>query len=99
MSKADYYEVLGVSREASDQELKSAYRKQAMKYHPDRNPGDTSADPRVTEARRYRTIGTASAKATSPLNRIPNFMNSPRRVSVLSCEVGCEVSGDINKTP
>ena len=50
MSKRDYYEVLGVARNAGDQQIKSAYRKLALQYHPDRNPGDRTAEERFKEA-------------------------------------------------
>lgn len=50
MSKRDYYEVLGVGRSGTDQEIKSAYRQMALKYHPDRNPGDKDSEERFKEA-------------------------------------------------
>ena len=51
MAKRDYYEVLGVGRDADEATLKKAYRRLAMKHHPDRNPDDAEAELRFKEAK------------------------------------------------
>jgi len=64
VSKRDYYEILGIQRSATDIEIKSAYRKLAMKYHPDRNPGDKAAEDRFKEAAQAYAILADAEKRT-----------------------------------
>jgi molecular chaperone DnaJ len=61
-TKRDYYEVLGVARDADDQSLKGAYRKLALKYHPDRNPGDHAAEEKFKEAAEAYAVLTDAQK-------------------------------------
>lgn len=62
MAKRDYYEVLGVSKDASNQEIKKAYRRLAMKHHPDRNSGDKSSEDKFKEASEAYEVLTDSQK-------------------------------------
>src|SRR4029434_8815062 len=63
MAKADYYETLGVSRTADEKELKSAFRKLAMQFHPDKNPDDNDAE------RKFKEINEAYETLKDPQKR------------------------------
>jgi molecular chaperone DnaJ len=64
MEKRDYYEVLGVSKEATKEQIKKAYRKQALKYHPDKNPGDKKSEEYFKEAAEaYEVLSSDDKKA------------------------------------
>ena len=64
MAKRDYYTVLGIKRDASEEDIKKAYRKLAMKHHPDRNPSDKSAEEKFKEAKEaYEILSDAKKRA------------------------------------
>lgn len=65
MTKKDYYQVLGVARNASEEEIKKSYRKLAMKYHPDRNPDDKEAEAKFKEAKEAYEILSDSRKRSA----------------------------------
>lgn len=65
MARKDFYDILGVPRDVSDEDLKKAYRKLALKYHPDRNPGDKAAEERIREINAaYEVVGDPEQRRT-----------------------------------
>ena len=63
MAKRDYYEVLGVEKGSSDEEIRKSYRKLAVKYHPDKNPGDKAAE------EKFKELGEAYEVLSEPQKR------------------------------
>ena len=80
----DYYEILGLSKSASDNEIKSSYRKLAMKYHPDRNPGDKKAEEKFKEISESYEILKDPQKKLHTINM--DMPHSPKVVEVVRVE-------------
>ena len=69
MAKRDYYEVLELSRTATEAEIKKAYRRMAMKYHPDRNPDDAEAESKFKEAKEaYEILSDSQKRRCRPIH-------------------------------
>jgi preprotein translocase subunit Sec63 len=76
MAKRDYYEVLGVNRDADEKELKSAFRKMAKKFHPDANPGDETAE------QKFKEINEAYDALKDPQNGRPMIVSAMRHLKM-----------------
>ena len=107
--KRDYYEVLGVERSRSDNEIADAYRKLAIKYHPDKNPGDEEAVVRFKEAAeafevlsdgdkrarydRYGHAGVDGPAAARPISPTSTTFRGLRRHLRRRCSATCSAAG------
>ncbi len=95
MSKRDYYEVLGVDRKAGDEDLKKAYRRLAMKFHPDRNPGDKKAEEHFKECKEaYEVLSDGGKRRLYDQHGHAAFEAGMGRAGGFHADVG-DIFGDI----
>ena len=101
MAKRDYYEVLGVDRSAAEADLKKAYRRLAMKYHPDRNPDDEGAERAFKEAKEAYEIPLPVAEGRVPVRLVSATSSATSSAISLEGAAGApaQVGGRICSTP
>src|SRR3984957_3533194 len=96
MAKRDYYKVLDVARNASEGEMKKAYRRLAMKFHPDRNPGDHEAEEKFKEAKEaYEVLTDAHKRAVYDQYGHPGTESSRHAGNAHGAEAFSDIFGDV----